>query len=150
MLLKCKEDAERQRGLVEQALAVVNKQLKENFTEEGEDEKEEPKAATAAKPVVPSITPEMLTREVVVQHMATDHQHLEGLSEDQALRIMTSMFALFNNLSQKKGDEEGGQVAAVKAAAPMEEDADAETISDDEDAPADDDEKMKLVESNKL
>ena len=33
ILNKCDEDAEKQRGLVEAALAVVDKQLKENFLE---------------------------------------------------------------------------------------------------------------------
>ena len=53
----------------------------------------------ANKPKVATVTSEMSTPEVVAQHMATDKQNLEGLSEEQAQRIMMSMFSLFNNLA---------------------------------------------------
>jgi hypothetical protein len=41
----------------------------------------------------------MLTPEVVAKHMSTD-ANLIGMNEGQALAMMTSMFTLFQNLTQ--------------------------------------------------
>jgi len=99
-LLKLKEDAEKQKKLVEEALAVVNEQLKDNFPTE--KEKEEPKEAPTNTQKVSVVSSDMLTKEVVAQHMAMDRQNLDGMTEEQGLRVMTSMFSLFNSLAEQK------------------------------------------------
>jgi hypothetical protein len=99
-LLKLKDDAEKQNKLVEEALAVVNEQLKDNFPTE--KEKEEPKEPPANTQKVSVVSSDMLTKEVVAQHMAMDRQNLDGMTEEQGLRVMTSMFSLFNSLAEQK------------------------------------------------
>ena len=96
---KCDEDEAEKAKVVEDDVAKINELTKQIFSG-GEDTAE---AATATvvppKPRVATLTSDMLTPEVVAKHMSTD-ANLIGMNEGQALAMMTSMFTLFQNLTQ--------------------------------------------------
>jgi hypothetical protein len=112
-LTKCDVDEEEHKRVVETDLKKVNEILKENFPEaDGAATEAAPAAATAPpKPQVATLTADMLTPAVVANHMASDAS-LTGMSEEQARVLMTSMFTLFQNLSQPQQPHQQPQAAA--------------------------------------
>ena len=157
------EQVETQRAKREEALATLNKEMKENFIEFENKPAvapatPAPAAANGTQP--PSvITSESLTPAVLAAHMETDTATFQGMSQEQGMKYMQSMFVLFNNVAagkaapaaqqpptpqpQQQQQQQGQQVETEGVGYDL-------TISDDE-AESGDEEKMTLVVNrNKL
>jgi hypothetical protein len=108
---KCDEDETEKTKVVEDDVAKINELIKHNFSG-GEDTAEAATATVApSKPPVATLTSDMLTPEVVAKHMSTD-ANLTGMNEEQARAMMTSMFTLFQNLTQPQQQQQQQQAAA--------------------------------------
>ena len=97
------EQVETQRVKVEEAMAKLTKEMKENFIEFDTKPSPTPVATASHAVAAPAaaLTADMLTPEVVAEHMVQDQANLAGLTQVQGERIMASMFSLFQNLSMK-------------------------------------------------
>ena len=111
------------------------------------------------KPAFLTVSSEMLTKEVLANHIASDSM-LTGINIDQANGFMTSTFAFVIAQAQEGAQastsmlpmqmqvQGSGNATAADAreGAPMEDDKES-VVSEDAELPVDNEEEMKLVES---
>ena len=143
-------------------MEILNKEMKLNFIESDSNAINNTTATAAQETATPvaTLTSEMLTPEVVAQHMVNDKANLEGLTQQQGERIMTSFFNLFQHLSTQMMVKQQQQQPAPATPMPQQQPqhlqqqqrAEAEgmeqegTVSEDEEE-SEDEAKMTLVVS---